>query len=83
VLVHRLTSDGAKRIYVDGGAVIQSFLSAGLVTDMTISIVPILLGHGARLFGDPRRDIRLELVESRWFSSGLVQLYGMPAIAAS
>jgi dihydrofolate reductase len=77
-LVDRLTSEGAKRIYVDGGVVIQSFLEAGLVTDMTISIVPVLLGDGVRLFGKTDGDVRLSLVRSRSFDSGLVQLeYGV------
>jgi dihydrofolate reductase len=77
-LVDRLTSEGAKRIYVDGGVVIQSFLAAGLVTDMTISIVPLLLGDGVRLFGKTGADVPLSLVRSRSFDSGLVQLeYGV------
>jgi dihydrofolate reductase len=77
-LVDRLTSEGSKRIYVDGGVVIQSFLAAGLVTDMTISIVPVLLGDGVRLFGKMSADVRLGLVRSRSFGSGLVQLeYGV------
>jgi dihydrofolate reductase len=73
-LVDRLTSEGAKRIYVDGGDVIRQFVAAGLVTDMTLSILPILLGEGARLFGGTGRDVRLDLVSSRAFESGLVQL---------
>ena len=73
-LVDRLTLEGAKRIYVDGGAVIQQFLSAGLVTDVVVSIVPILLGEGVRLFGETARDVGLEFVEARSFASGLVQL---------
>ena len=71
-LVARLA--GSARIYVDGGTVIQQFLAAGLVTDMTISIIPILLGEGARLFGTVGGDIPLRLVSSRAFESGLVQL---------
>src|SRR4051812_933329 len=44
-LVERLASEGSKRIYVDGGLVIQQFVRAGLVTDMTLSILPVLLGE--------------------------------------
>ena len=73
-LVARLFAEGAKRAYVDGGAVIQQFLAAGLVTDMTVSIIPILLGDGVRLFGTTGRDVRLKLSASRAFESGLVQL---------
>jgi dihydrofolate reductase len=72
-LVRRLTTDGSKRICVDGGAVIRSFLAAGLVTDMTISVVPVLLGTGISLFGNTGPAVHLELVESRSFESGLVQ----------
>jgi dihydrofolate reductase len=73
-LVAELTEEGAERIYVDGGAVIQQFLAAGLVTEMTLSIIPILLGEGIPLFGKTGRDVRLELAAARAFDSGLAQL---------
>ena len=79
-LLERLATEGSKRCYVDGGAVIQQFLAAGLITDLTVSVLPILLGEGVPLFGKTGRDIRLELVEHRAFKSGLVQLeYRLPA----
>jgi dihydrofolate reductase len=73
-LVARLAAAGARRAYVDGGDVIRQFLAAGLVDDLTLSIVPILLGEGVRLFGPTGRDLPLELVASRAFASGLVQV---------
>ena len=73
-IVASLTREGAKRIYVDGGAVIRTFLTAGLLTDLTVSVVPILLGEGTPLFGHTGPDIRLELVGSRAFESGLLQV---------
>ncbi|WEK62108.1 MAG: dihydrofolate reductase family protein [Candidatus Microbacterium colombiense] len=51
----------AKRVYVDGGRTIQSFLAAGLIDEITVSIAPILLGRGSRLFGDLDRDVLLTL----------------------
>jgi dihydrofolate reductase len=78
-LVARLAAEGMKRAYVDGGAVIQQFLAVGLVTDLTLSIIPVLLGEGVRLFGPTGRDIPLHLANSRSFESGLVQLeYRLP-----
>ena len=71
-LASRLSEEGARRVYVDGGAVIGQFLDAGLVTELTLSVVPVLLG-GVRLFGPRDRDVRLELVRSAGFPSGLVQ----------
>jgi len=49
---------GGKDVLVGGGArAVQQYLAAGLVDEMLISIVPLLLGGGARLFdglGDAR-----------------------------
>jgi dihydrofolate reductase len=81
VLVERLSAEKAKRAYVDGGVVIQQFLSAGLISDLTVSVVPILLGEGVRLFGRTGRDLPLKFVASRAFESGLVKLeYRLPSV---
>ncbi|MBS2017096.1 MAG: dihydrofolate reductase [Deltaproteobacteria bacterium] len=72
-LVASLRAQGLERAYVDGAALIRSFLEAGLIDDLTLSVVPVVLGGGIRLFGDAgsRRDLVLE--ESRAFPSGLVR----------
>jgi dihydrofolate reductase len=72
-LIDRLGEDGVRRIYVDGAQVIHQFLAAGLVDDLTVSVVPLLLGEGLSLFGGGS-ECWLRLVESRAFASGLVQL---------
>ncbi len=46
-LMESLTKDGWTRVYVDGGQVVQSFIRAGLIEDMTITLIPILIGKGA------------------------------------
>jgi dihydrofolate reductase len=73
-IVDRLTALGSRRVYVDGGTVIQQFLAAGLVTDLTLNVVPVVLGEGVPLFGKTGRDLGLELVDTRRFDSGLVQV---------
>lgn len=73
-LVERLGAEGAKRVYVDGGSLIAQFLAADLVDDVTVSVIPVLLGEGIPLTPKIGRDVRLELVEQRAFPSGLVQL---------
>jgi dihydrofolate reductase len=67
------TAEGAKRVYVDGGQVIRSFLNAGLIDEIILTQVPVLLGRGLPLFGPVAQDIGLELLSSRAFPSGLVQ----------
>lgn len=62
------------RIYVDGGDVIAQFLAANLIDDVTVSVIPIMLGGGAPLSPSIGRDVRLALKSHRAFESGLVQL---------
>lgn len=68
-----LESQGVRRVYVDGGQLVQSFIRAGLVEDMVLTTVPVLIGAGRPLFGALPRDLDLALVASRSFPSGLVQ----------
>lgn len=77
-LVERLGAEGVKHVYVDGGAVIAQFLAAKLVDDLTVSVIPTLLGEGTTLAPKLGRDVSLRLVAHRAFESGLVQLtYGV------
>lgn len=60
-LVNDLSANGWRRACVDGGAIIQSFLSESLIADMAIFRMPVLIGNGRPLFGSIGHDIRLEL----------------------
>jgi dihydrofolate reductase len=74
-LITSLKNTEGKHIYCDGGAeVIHELLKNDLVDELTISIVPILLGAGTRLFKDNRPEQMLEHVETKTFDTGLVQL---------
>ncbi|MCK6550715.1 dihydrofolate reductase family protein [Myxococcota bacterium] len=73
-LLRRLGAEGARRIYLDGGVTIQRFLAAGLVDDLTITIIPVLLGEGRRLFSSLPGDVLLELTDARAFDGGFAQL---------
>ena len=55
---------GEKEVSLEGGAsVAQQYLAAGLLDEIVVSVVPILLGGGARLFENVGR-MKLEQVES-------------------
>jgi len=73
-LLARLHGDGVRRVYVDGGLTVSRFLAAGLIDDITVSIIPVLLGGGVRLFPGGYAERPLELTGSRSFPSGLVQV---------
>ena len=72
-LVTELKNDGCNRIYIDGGKTIQSFINEELVTDITITKIPILLGKGISLFGKTKHDIKLKHIESKSYPSGFVK----------
>ncbi|HEX7144696.1 MAG TPA: dihydrofolate reductase family protein [Gaiellaceae bacterium] len=57
---------GAKDVALAGGAnVAQQFLAAGLIDEMTIHLVPVLLGDGARLFDDlDGVDVELQCIRA-------------------
>jgi dihydrofolate reductase len=75
-LVQQLKSRDGKNIYCDGGAeIINELLKNDLIDEYIISIIPILLGAGTRLFKDGRPEQKLELVNTKTFETGLTQLH--------
>lgn len=75
-LIKRLKSAGGKNIYCDGGAeVINELLQHDLIDEFIISIIPILVGNGTKLFADNRPEQQLEFVNAKTFETGLVQLH--------
>jgi dihydrofolate reductase len=72
-LVQRLSAAGLERLYIDGGLTIQSFLAAGLIDQITITLIPVLLGAGKPLFGPLSGHVRLELLSSHSWDFGFVQ----------
>ncbi len=54
---------GGRDILLHGAALAQEFLRAGLLDEMSLQVVPVLLGQGRRLFDNlPPDHIELELV---------------------
>lgn len=71
--VEKLSSEGYKRMYLDGGKVIQSFLREGLVDDMVLTTIPVLIGEGRPLFGALDKDIKLRHISTKSWDNGMVQ----------
>jgi len=71
-LLAQLGAEGVKRLYLDGGQMITSFLREGLVQRLTVTRVPVLLGAGLPLFGDTGPQYLLHL-ETRSWPHGFVQ----------
>jgi dihydrofolate reductase len=75
-LVHRLKNQSGKNIYCDGGAeIVNELVKKDLIDEYIISVIPILLGDGIKLFKDGRPEQKLELVSIKPFDKGLTQLH--------
>lgn len=75
-LVAKLKSEQKGRIYCDGGAeIVNELLQNNLIDEFIISVIPILLGNGTKLFKDGQPEQRLKLISAKTFETGLVQLY--------
>ena len=68
------------------GTLIRWLLENDLIDEMTLLIVPVVLGQGTRLFPATGPDLALDLIESRADSKGvMIQVYrpaGRPKYAA-
>jgi dihydrofolate reductase len=51
----------------------DQLLRLGLLDELTLNTCPIVLGSGLRLFDDTIGEVRLELVESTAYGSGVLR----------
>ena len=72
-VLDRLSHEGVRSVYVDGGVTIQGFLSAGLLDEITVTTVPVLIGTGLSLFGQNDSDLWLERVACTAYPFGFTQ----------
>lgn len=75
-LIATLRSKNGKDIYCDGGAeIIHELLKRDLIDELIISVIPVLLGEGIRLFKEGRPEQHLSFLSAKTFDTGLVQLH--------
>jgi dihydrofolate reductase len=73
----REQTDGG--VYLDGAALIRSFLDERLIDELTVTLVGVILGAGIPLFAGARSVHRLTLMAATPYPTGLVQLRYLPA----
>ncbi len=66
-LLKRLAGEGVQHVYVDGGKTIQGFLSEELVDEVTVTVIPVILGEGIPLFGSVQDEIHLTHIRTTAF----------------
>lgn len=75
-LVTELKTKEGKNIFCDGGSeIVNQLLAEKLFDELIISVVPVMVGDGTRLFKDGRPEQELELISVKNYESGLVQMH--------
>lgn len=75
-LVITLKKEAGKSIFCDGGAeIVHELLKEELIDELIISVIPILVGEGTKLFKDSHPEQVLALISCKPFDTGLVQLH--------
>ena len=74
-LLNHLAARGFRRVYVDGGRTVQSFLRQDLIDEMVVARLPVLIGSGIPLFGDLEADLAWEHLDTRIYPNGLIRTH--------
>jgi len=74
-VIEAIHQKGYKHLYIDGGVTVQSFLKEDLIDEMIITVIPILLGGGAPLFGELPKQIEFERLKTEVFLNAIVQTH--------
>ena len=68
-----------KNIQIPGSpALVRSLLGCGLLDELHLTICPVVVGSGMRLFQDTARPVRLELAEAKTFATGALGVTYQP-----
>ncbi len=75
-LVLELKAKKGKNIFCDGGSeIVNQLLSENLIDELILSVIPIIVGDGVKLFKEGIPGQELQLVSAKSYDSGLVQLH--------
>ena len=77
--IGNLKEQEGKDIVISGsGTLVRSLLRDGLLDELKLMIHPIVVGSGKRLFEEGEGQTKLELVDARTFSTGVLYLTYRP-----
>lgn len=74
-LIKDLKKKSGKDIWICGGAsIIKQLMKEDLIDRFHISVIPMILGNGIKLFDEIDNEIKLDLVQTTRSGSGIVEL---------
>ncbi len=62
-----------RALLIGGGTTNASFLKAGAIDEMILSVHPLILGNGIKLFESDEVSVKLELISETKLEEGLIQ----------
>lgn len=73
--IKKIKEDPGKDIAVFGGAsLLASLFDMNLVDELSIAVIPVLLGKGKPMVEELAKHVKLELIKTHAYSNGTVQL---------
>ena len=72
-ILKEINQKGNYRLYIDGGATIQSFLKEDLIDELIITTIPILLGGGSYLFSEMPKKLAFKHVDTQVYLNEIIQ----------
>ena len=74
--INKIKAQDGKNILIFGSPTAShSLLNLGLIDEFWVFVNPVLLGHGIPLFKDVPETAKLNLLETKTFSSGVIALH--------
>ncbi len=80
----QLKRQPGRNIQIPGSpSLVRSLLRAGLLDELSLGVVPLVVGSGARLFDGLTEQLPLKLIDSRALSAGVLALTYQPAMSTT
>lgn len=77
--ISKLKAQSGRNILVPGSPrLIRSLLVEGLLDELSLSICPVVVGHGLRLFNEFTQQVNLKVIRSQVFENGLISVTYQP-----
>jgi len=77
--IRQIKSEKGKDVWLFGGASLTTYLlNAKLIDEFQLSVHPVLLGNGKKLWEKIQSKVHLQLLKIIPYSTGLVQMHYMP-----
>jgi len=77
--ITKLKKQSGNNIQVPGSPrLVRSLLAEGLLDELSLSICPVVVGHGLRLFDDFAKQANLKVIRSQVFDNGLISVTYQP-----